>query len=320
MKEFELIESLFSQQAGQAGLGLQDDAACWQPPPDHDIILSVDMLVAGVHFPVGASPALVAARLVGCALSDLAAKGAKPEGCLLTLAFGGAFGGAFGQWDELFLQDFAAAFHKECTRHNVSLWGGDSVSAPTPSVSLSVYGVVPHGTMIKRSGANVGDDVYVSGVIGGGIVGLQEALKDIKSSTKTYSNPEPRLALGQHLRDLASASIDISDGLLADVGHICKASDVAIDMECNAIPLINNTLNDALTFDDMITGGDDYELAFTANPTHRTAIASLAKTLSLPLTRIGIVKEKGATGESLTLITAEGKPHPLPKKRGFSHI
>ena len=302
MNEFDFIATHLAPLAGQEALDLKDDAACWQPPSGYDVIISTDMLAAGVHFPEAAPAAMVAARALACALSDLAAKGAQPAGCLLTLCISKA-------WDEDFLVQFAKSFGQGLTQYNVALWGGDTIAAATASVSLTVHGLVPHGTMIPRAGAHIGDDVYVSGTIGDGFLGLRDIQQGIDNSpaSKAYTAPQPQLALGQKLRGIASAAIDISDGLMADLQHICTPSAVGMAIDTSAIPLSAAGAQYAKTqsgLGDLLSGGDDYQLAFTAPQSARALIGDNTHIIG-----------KVVSGQKPTLHPAISLP-----KQGYTHI
>ena len=182
MSEFDLIKRLFAPMADPVSSGdLQDDAACYSPPAKHDLIISTDALVSGVHFPENAPPEMVAARLVGANVSDLAAKGARPVGCVLTLCVG-------PHWDSAYLEAFAQALKTQLETYAMPLWGGDTVSGPTALVSLSVHGVVPHGEMLTRKGAGPAEDVYVTGTIGDGFLGLKEVQSGVPAAGNVASS------------------------------------------------------------------------------------------------------------------------------------
>lgn len=271
-----------------AALGLGDDAAVLDPPPGCQLVLACDTLVAGVHFREGDAPEIAAARAMRSNLSDMAAMGADPIGYLSALTWP-------REIDPAWRDAFVAGLTAEQDMFAVPLLGGDTTSTPGPmTVTLTLIGTVPQGAALTRAGASPGDDLWVSGTIGDAVLGLA-ALEGEggvpRDLARRYERPEPRLALGRALRGLASAVIDISDGLVADAGHIAQASGLGLAIEAGAVPLSEA----ARTWLDtagpgglarLVTGGDDYELLFTAPPGCRGAIAALAPE-EAPLTRIG---------------------------------
>ncbi|MEA1941842.1 MAG: thiamine-phosphate kinase [Pseudomonadota bacterium] len=271
-----------------AALGLDDDAAVLDPPPGCQLVLACDTLVAGVHFREADAPETAAARAMRSNLSDMAAMGADPIGYLSALTWPREIDSA---WRDAFVAGLAA----EQDEFAVPLLGGDTTSTPGPmTVTLTLIGTVPQGAALTRVGASPGDDLWVSGPIGDAVLGLA-ALEGEggvpRDLARRYERPEPRLALGQALRGLASAAIDISDGLVADAGHIAETSGLALTIEAGAVPLsgpartwLDTAGPGGLTR--LLTGGDDYELLFTAPSGCRDAIAALA-TEGAPLARIG---------------------------------
>lgn len=271
-----------------AALGLSDDAAVLDPPAGSQLVLACDTLVAGVHFREADPPGTAAARAMRSNLSDMAAMGADPIGYLSALTWPREVDPA---WRDAFIAGLAA----EQDAFAVPLLGGDTTSTPGPlTVTLTLIGTVPQGAALTRAGASSGDDLWVSGAIGDAVLGLAalegegDAPEDL---VRRYAHPEPRLALGIALRGLASAAIDISDGLVADAGHIAETSGLALAIEAGAVPLsapartwLDKTGPGGLAR--LLTGGDDYELLFTAPSGCRDAIAALASE-EVPLTRIG---------------------------------
>ncbi len=322
--EFELIARHFAPLAKAPGaLGLLDDAALLAPPAGAEIVLTADALVAGVHFLEEDPADLVARKLLRVNLSDLAAMGARPLGYLMTAALARPL-------DEAWVARFAQGLGEDQEAFGIALLGGDTTGTPGPTtLSLTALGAVPAGRALTRSGARAGDLVYLSGTLGDGALGLkaaQGALPDLPAEARAtlidrYRLPQPRLALGQALGEagLASAAIDVSDGLAADLGHILEASGLAGVVETADLPL-SEAARAALAGDPallplLLTGGDDYELLFTAFPEQAAAIATLARDLSLPLTRIGRLE----TGEGLSLRDAEGAEVALDKA-GWEHF
>lgn len=300
--EFELIERFFRPLAARspAGLGLLDDAAILPPLGDRSVVLTADALVAGVHFTEDETPERIARRALRVNLSDLAAMGARPEGYLLTAAL-------TEKQDEPWLAAFCRGLELDQAEFDIALIGGDTVRTPGPlTLSITAVGSVPPGRALRRSGAAVGDDVWVSGTIGDAALGLrvvQGSLSglDRESAAHLASRfriPDPRLALGGALaeRGIATGAADISDGLVADLGHICAASGVGAEIEAVAVPLsaaaaraIDRAPALLVT---ALTGGDDYELVFTAPAADRPALAKTASEVGVPLTRIGRIDSR----------------------------
>ena len=330
--EFDLIEQLFRPMAGDAGLGLRDDAALFRPPPNMDIVLTTDALVADVHFPANAPPDMIAARLVACNAADLAAKGAAPAGCLLTLGVG-------PDWDTDFLTGFAKALAARLARFNLPLWGGDTVRSATGFVSLAAHGLVPTGEMVRRANAQPGDDVYVTGTIGDGLIGLLAVTGNLPPALSAfdqqllaaaYADPQPPVGLAPLLRQFAHAAIDVSDGLMADLDHICQASNVAMTVSAEAIGLSEAGRAFAESQENglaqLVSAGDDGQLAFTAPPQARDGLAQMTRQADITPRRIGQVTAlpSGAAGDDKNaaraiLQGAEGAEIVM-SERGFRHF
>ena len=290
--EFGLIAELLAPLVdNQAALGLSDDAALVAVPSGQELVISTDMLVAGVHVPVPTEPEVLARRLLACNISDLAAKGAAPYGCLLNL-------GVAETWDYAFLERFIAAFADGLSHYGLQLWGGDTVAAAQGFAGLTVHGLVPAGEMLTRGGAQDGDDVYVTGTIGDGYLGLQHVLADREGASRVaYESPKPPHIFGQKLRSVAHAGIDISDGLLADLDHLCRASGGTMRIEAEAVPLSDEGRAFA-EFEKLVTGGDDLQIAFTAASDQSTAIAELGADCGIAVSRIGRFSQSAATDET----------------------
>lgn len=320
MKEFELIGRLLAPIArAPAARGLKDDVAVWPAPQGRDIVLTKDMVAEGVHFLPTDPPDAIAAKLLRVNLSDLASKGATPEGVLLGF-------GLTPRQDEAWLTLFVNGLGEELERFNVQLWGGDTIRAGDRLVlSLTAIGSVPAGQALSRAHARVGDDLYVTGTIGDGWLGLQvltdklaltESDRDFAASR--YHWPQPRVTLGPELLGLAHGSADVSDGLLADAGHIAEASGVAVTIELAAVPLskaaaawAGNDLSRRLR---LATGGDDYEILFTAAPAQREAVLALSQRLGLNIARIGRVE----AGQGLVVLGPDGARLGVTKL-GYEH-
>jgi thiamine-monophosphate kinase len=288
--ESELIERYF-RELGAARtdvvLGIGDDAALLRVPPDSELVLTTDALVEGVHFLPGAPAASLGHRSLAVNLSDIAAMGANPCWALLALNL--------PQVDAQWLHEFAAAFAALARTHGVALVGGNLSRGPL-SITVQLAGVVPSGAALRRDSGRAGDALYVSGTIGDAAAGLK-GLKDELSLTpavraylqRRFEYPTPRVALGVSLRGLAHACIDLSDGLYPDVVRLLDASGCGASIELERLPL-SDALVDAYgnaAWRHGLTGGEDYELCFTAPPGHAAAIAALAERSGTAVTRIG---------------------------------
>ena len=303
LDEFGLIAELLAPLAdNDAADGLSDDAARVSVPDGQELVISADVLVAGVHFPENADGGLVAKRTIACNMSDLAAKGAKPHGCLLTL-------GVAPHWDSGWLADFVDAFGESLKTYEMQLWGGDTVRATQGFAGLTVHGLVPHGEMLTRSGAQDGDDVYVTGTIG-------DAFLDLLRGGAAYADPQPPLAFGQALRGLANATIDVSDGLMADLDHLCVASGGVMEISAEHVPL-SEAAKAHGDIKALVSGGDDLQIAFTAAPQKAEALVELAAILDTKLTRIG--KFSSSPRKQALLLAADGTEIIL-ERLGFRHF
>jgi len=300
-----------------AALGLADDAALLTPQAGHEIVLASDMLVEGRHFPAGAQADVIAARVLHSNLSDLAAMGAFPLAFLTSVAFPGT-------WGAKEREALADAFADQTRALELPLIGGDTtVGGQELVISLTLVGEVPTGEALLRSGARDGEDVWVSGTIGDAGLGLkmaQNTLDPQPDLLARYESPQARLELGLALRGLASACVDVSDGLLADAGHLAKASGVAIEIESAMIPLsdpallwLENEGQPGLTR--LASAGDDYELLFTAPSARSGDILALQDEVGVPLNWIGRV----GPGEGCTLLDDAGVAIDVPTG-GFTHF
>jgi thiamine-monophosphate kinase len=323
--EFELIEKYFAPLAGGAAgaLGLTDDAALLTPPAGRDLVLTADAMIEGVHFVPDQPPGLVARKLLRVNLSDLAAMGAVPLGYLVTAAWPETK-------DEAWIAEFAEGLAEDQAVFPVHLLGGDTTRTPGPlALSLTAVGTVPAGGGLKRGTARDGDLLFVSGTIGDSVLGLKILRGELEvpddreraALVARHRLPEPRLALGQALLDegLATAAIDLSDGLVADIGHIAETSGLVARIEAAAIPL-SAAAGRAVAGDPdlraaLFGGGEDYELAFAAAPGQAGAIAALAGRLALPIKRIGAL----AAGEGVKLVDESGEEVPLVSA-GWTHF
>jgi len=315
--EFGRIGRFFAPLAGPGGLGLTDDAALIGCEPGRKLVVTVDAMVAGVHFLPDDPPDLVARKLLRTNLSDLAAMGAHPLHYLLASALPASL-------DDAWVERFAAGLAEDQRIFGVALLGGDSVSTPGPAtLALTAIGDVAEGAEIRRSGAQPGDAVWVSGTIGDAGLGLAVLKGDYADLAKThraaltrrFQLPEPRTALGPSLAGLAHAMLDVSDGLVADLGHICEASGVSATVRAPDLPLSPAAKAAGADPAQAAVAGDDYELLFTAPPHAEAAIRRAASEAGVAVTAIGAV----AAGEGARLLDARGQPIPL-ERPGYRHF
>jgi thiamine-monophosphate kinase len=295
VNEFELIERFFTRppRSESVALGVGDDAALLVPTSGCELVVSVDMLVEGRHFFAGADPERLGHKTLAVNLSDIAAMGATPRWALLA--------GALPEDDPAWLAAFARGFHALAQRHGVDLVGGDTTRGPR-NLCATILGEVPKDRALRRDGACIGDEVYVSGELGDAalavaVTGRRSVLDAgaLAAARARLETPEPRIALGLALRDVASAAIDVSDGLTGDLGHILTRSQVGAVVLLAAIPRSNalamklNGGERALALECLLAGGDDYELLFTSPPAAAPRIAEISAALALKLTRIGSI-------------------------------
>ena len=307
--EFERIRRYFAPLAGPGGLDLLDDAALVDCRAGFRLVLTADAIVAGVHYLADDPPDLVAKKLLRVNLSDLAAMGARPLHYLLTTALPASLG---ADW----VDTFARGLGEDQKRYGVELLGGDSVATPGPAaLSLTAIGEVAAGAEVRRSRAQAGDDVWVSGTIGDAYLGLgvlrgaypQLTARHRAALIGRFRLPEPRVSLGPALAGVAHAMIDVSDGLLADLGHICQTSNVAAVVELPALPM-SPAARAVVALEpgvapQLTAGGDDYELLFTAAPAAADVIRSLGSRLAIAVTRIGGIEP----GDGVRLVDAVGR-------------
>ncbi|WP_370853111.1 thiamine-phosphate kinase [Oceanibacterium hippocampi] len=315
MTEFGLIERYFAplSEAAPGAMMLRDDAALIPGRAGVDTVCTADMLVAGVHFLADDPPADIARKMLRVNLSDLAAMGAEPHGYLLSIAFPAAPEAAW-------MEAFSAALAEDQARFRVTLLGGDTVSTSGPlTLNVTALGHVPHGQALTRGGARPGDRVAVSGTVGDAGLALLHLLGRVEPFAAEVAEPlmarlrrpEPRLALGRRLRGVASACLDLSDGLFADLGHIAEVSGVAIVLDASSVPFspaARRVLADRPELlGAAISGGDDYELAFTIPAGTEAALAGIAAECGVELTAIGVVESgqgvrvRGADGQDMAL-------------------
>jgi thiamine-monophosphate kinase len=279
-------------------------------------VLTKDAMVAGVHFLGDDPPAQIAQKLLRVNLSDLAAMGAAPLGYLVALA-------RSKETTDDWLADFCAGLAADNAAFEIALLGGDTVSTPGPlTLSLTAIGEVPKGEALLRRGAGAGDDIWVSGTLGDAALGLAVLQGELEAAEaastfliERYRLPRPRRALGQALRGLASAAIDISDGMIADLGHILETSGVGAELHADALLLSPAARDLPGARDAALAGGDDYELLFTAPPKRRADIEALSRQLDLPLTCVGEMQAEAG----LHVLDETGRELPVPKA-GWQHF
>lgn len=310
--EFDLIARYFTRPTRSAALGVGDDAALIRPAPGMELAISADMLVAGRHFLPDADPEKLGRKVLAVNLSDLAAMGAQPRWALLSLALPTA--------DEGWLAAFSRGFLGQAERHGVELVGGDTTRGPL-NLSVTILGEVETDKALRRSAARPGDDVWVSGELGAAALGLRHLLGEIALPAPAAAaclarlhDPVPRVALGRALLGLANAAIDISDGLLADLGHILERSGVGARIELDAVPAAEALRSHPKLLPSCaLAGGDDYELCFTAPVEQRERISTLSGKPGL--TRIGTITAEAG----LEVVDGRGQPVTLPAA-GYDHF
>jgi len=319
--EFGFIDRIRARAASDrdAVLGIGDDCAASRLPEGELLLTSTDMLLEGMHFRLDwTRPYDLGRKSVAVNLSDLAAMGGTPRHIFLSLAFASST-------DLATLDRILEGILDEAAEHGVSLLGGDTCRSPGPLVlNLCVQGSVPEKQMLRRDGAKAGQDIYVSGTLGDSALALrlrQQGQAPGDFLARRHDRPSPRVRLGRELakRGLATAMIDLSDGLLSDLGHILKASGLGARIEGASLPLSaefsRQLQEDGSLLDLAFAGGEDYELLFTATAARRAAVAALSRDLDLPLTRVGRTRE----GSNLLVLDAAGKPWEKPG-RGFDHF
>lgn len=315
MGEFDLIARYFTRPVRHAALGVGDDCALLAPRPGMQLAISSDMLVEGRHFFADVDPEALGHKALAVNLSDLAACGARPLAFTLALAL--------PRVDESWLAGFSKGLLALADAHGCELVGGDTTQGPL-NICITVFGEVPAGQALLRSGARAGDDIYVSGTLGDARLALEALLGHIHlpdellaQARQRLEQPTPRVQLGQRLRGIASSALDVSDGLLGDLRHILAASGVGAEIElAKTTELIAASalftgpeaiFGMELMHQCTLAGGDDYELAFTAAPAQRDAVQSAARQADVAVTRIGRI----TATPGLRLLDAQGQPQPV---------
>ena len=310
--EFDLIARIRARVATRADvvLGIGDDAALLAPPPGRQLVVTADTLNDGVHFPRGTSPADVGWKALAVNLSDLASMGAEPAWCTLSLSL--------PQSDPAWIEGFLDGFLDLAGQHGIALVGGDTTRGPL-SIAVTAMGLVEPGRALRRDGARVGDEVWVTGTLGDAAGGLALLDREPVSALRArLDRPTPRVDAGRALAGIATACVDVSDGLLADLGHVCARSHVAARIDVDALPA-SAALREAFGEADRIalqaSGGDDYELCFTAPADAGADIDAVSAQLGLRFTRIGRI----VAGEGVHPVDAKSQPWSSPR-RGYDHF
>lgn len=316
MTEFDLIRRYFTRATPNALLGVGDDAALLQVGGGNVLAVSSDMLVSGTHFFPDADPFLLGHKTLAVNLSDMAAMGATPRWATLAIALPGA--------DEAWLERFSAGFFALAQQYGVELVGGDTTRGPL-NLCVTIMGEVPAEQALRRSGAQPGDEVWVSGRLGDAALALAHLQGRIVLSAAEYAacapalhQPQPRIALGLALRGLANCAIDISDGLLADLGHILDAAQLAARLDFSALPVspvLRGHLQQPPARLCALSGGDDYELCFTAPSARHAELLGISARLALPLARIGTI----VAGRGCFVHDAAGDPIDI-EATGYDHF
>ena len=337
--EFDLIDRIRARVASRPDvvLGIGDDAAILQMPADRQLVVATDTLNAGVHFPLDTAPADIGWKALAVNLSDLAAMAAEPAWCTLSLSLPDS--------DADWLDGFLDGFLDLAARHRVALVGGDTTRGPL-SIGVTVHGLVEPGRALRRDGARIGDDVWVTGTLGdaaGALALLQRASEPVLASAceagpilpadavvdtgtakalpdlrSRLDRPTPRVAIGLALAGVARSGIDISDGLLADLGHVCTGSRIAAEIDIDRLPCspaLAARFGDDRRRELQSAGGDDYELCFTADPSMRGRIEAIAAETATPITRIGRMVE----GEGVRAVGRDGVLWQ-PRQSGYVHF
>lgn len=314
--EFELIARYFTRPARTALVGVGDDCALVKPGDGLALAITTDMLVEGTHFFVGADPEALGHKTLAVNLSDIAAMGADPKWATLAIALPNA--------DEAWIASFARGFFALADRFAVELIGGDTTRGPR-TMSVTMIGTFPPGVAMRRDGARVDDDVWVSGATGEASLAVRHRtgqlvldVAALAACAQRLDRPEPRIALGRALRTLATAAIDVSDGLLADLGHLCERSRLAAEIDWPSVPrapaLASLSERDAQRA--ALAGGDDYELCFTAPSTQRPSVLAAGAKAGVAVTRIGRML---AGAPQVSVRDAQGGAITL-EQQGFDHF
>ncbi|MEI8385017.1 MAG: thiamine-phosphate kinase [Nitrosomonadaceae bacterium] len=320
LSEFDIIQRYFTRPSPGAVLGVGDDAALVRPSAEMELAISTDMLVSGQHFAGDADPRQLGYKSLAVNLSDMAAMGATPRWAMLAVALPESLVNAGSRWLEM----FAEGFFGLASEHRVGLIGGDTTRGPL-NICVTIIGEVTIGRALRRSGAKAGDDVWISGQLGDAALVIahtrQQIILDpeeVSCCLPALNTPVARIALGKRLIGLAHSAIDISDGLLADLGHILEQSKVSATIEMSAIKcsaVMQRHLPHPTAISCLMAGGDDYELCFTVPIARRGDVESLSREVGIPLTRIGSINQGGG----LFVLDEFGKSVEMAI-RGYDHF
>lgn len=321
LSEFELIGRFFTHRARSATLGVGDDAALVRVTDGMELAVSADMLVEGRHFLPRAAPGLLGHKALAVNLSDMAAMGARPRWATLALAL--------PRIDVRWLSAFSRGFMSLARKHRVDLIGGDTTRGPL-AICVQIMGEVPGRQALRRDGARAGDDVWVSGRLGAAALAVAAAegrvrvpKRELRALERRLDAPVPRVALGIALRGVARSAIDVSDGLLADLGHICERSKVGAVVEWEALPATPFVRAQARESGAgaraLIAGGDDYELCFTAAPRRRSDVLAAARRARTDVTLIGRIARRARGTPLVQVLDAIGRPLTA-RWKGYDHF
>ena len=330
--EFDLIERFFKTAANSLRtnadqaitLGIGDDCALIKPRADEEVSITSDMLVEGRHFFAGANPELLGRKALAVNLSDLAAMGARPIGFTLAIALPTV--------DSTWLEAFSKGLFAMAEEHSCPLIGGDTTAGPL-TISITAFGALPKGEAIRRSGAKPGDDIWVSGTVGDARLALAAlrheitlSAEDLQQIEHRMHNPTPRIELGMQLRNIASSALDVSDGLLGDLRHILKQSQVDAEIQLDKLPKSDTLQKQDVQIQKQFSacGGDDYEICFTAPASQRDKIEAISKSIGLPLTIIGKIAPKNDLEVKVYLLDESGAllsdTEAVPFLKSFDHF
>ena len=310
--EFDLIARIRARvlQRGDVVLGIGDDAALLQPPPRQQLVVTTDTLNSGVHFPIETAPADIGWKALAVNLSDLAAMGAVPAWCTLSLSLPEAD----PAWTDAFLDGFLELAHQ----YEIALIGGDTTRGPL-SISVTAMGFVEPDRALRRDAAQVGDEVWVTGTLGDAAAALAQPERHRDPALRArLDRPTPRVKVGRALIDIAHAAVDVSDGLLADLGHICERSGVGAEIELAllpASPALRQAFDPAQRWSLQAAGGDDYELCFTASPSRRDELLRACESVGVAVTLIGRI----LSGREVVAVDDDGHVWQPPRP-GYDHF
>jgi thiamine-monophosphate kinase len=315
--EFNLIKQYFTRPVKDTNLGVGDDAALITLSPEHQLAISTDMSVAGTHFFNDSPPYFIGWKSLAVNISDMAAMGATPKWATLAIALPDV--------DKDWLSEFSRGFFACANFFDVSLIGGDTTRGPL-NISVQIMGEIPNGKSLRRDGAKVGDEIWVSGSLGGAALAVYKIQQNTFDTNKPsdqcllekLQHPQPRVSLGLALRGIANSAIDVSDGLIADLGHILECSNLGATIHWPKLPHFDSS-HENLSIESIqsftLTGGDDYELCFTASSQRHSDIINIGKSLGITLSQVGIIK----ADDGLNVLDDRNNPISI-KGSGYDHF